>query len=448
MADQVKVFKSGTLTGADLTNSNEQVLVQTTATTKAVVKDIVVSSEDLLLADGTEATVELYNDNVKVANFGSVTGSEIIDTNSKLYYKMSPTPAVSGSFGYSASPAPISLINTTNNIYYIASSPTLIKSSVTPNYPLVSDASIIKTHFDPSFTDFTTSGSNSVTVPNMSTPTFYYTNITGNRAYYYYWDGNSTTNLRTATAINGIASGSWINVDSSSYAGWTFDLKNDVLVSSPSNTVKMVDAETNTVTTKTMSAWPGSSSYTSNAACNGYLFSSRSSSYTSQIYLTPIDTTTTGGRIMYLPASYTSGSYLSFAACYNPTEDKYYFTIGTGGGNGQLYSATGAQVSSTSNITASYHGYFDSFVPFTVASNRFISGDSDGHFFVMTNGVNHKVKMEANVATVVKSFSQSSQSNSGWFERIPTAASSASATTTDMDLDITCKVSGVEITGV
>lgn len=452
MADQVKVFKSGTVTAADLTNNNELVLLQTDATTKAVVKDVLVTSAAPLLSDGTtSATVELYNDTIKLEDFSTVTGSEVIDTNSKLYYKITPTPTVSGDLGYSTAGTTTSLINTTTNVYFTKVSPSVLKGEVTSNYPLTSDTNLIVNNFDPSFTAFTTTGSDSNIVNSMNTPVFYFSSLDGNTAYYYYWDGNSTTALFKATATNGIATGSWAYARSAeSYAGWTIDLKNNVLVSSPNTFVRMIDPETGTETSKSMSSWPASSSYHVCAACNGYLFSTRSSSYTTQLYLTPIDTTTTVGRTISLPSAYTISSFTSFAACYNPSEDKYYLLIGTAPSNMRLYTATGTQVSSTSNFTAVYVGETQALgtFSFTMDSNRFIVGDSEGHFYLMGGGSNYKVYMNNNTATNVKNFNKTSVARSGWYEKQPASTSTTAAALDDLVIDITCKVSGVEITGV
>lgn len=452
MADQLKVFKSGTVTAADLTNNNELVLLQTDATTKAVVKDVLVTSAAPLLSDGTtSATVELYNDTIKLANLNTATGSEVIDTNSKLYYKLTPTPTVSGSIEYSTGKSTTSLIVANNNVYYTGISPVVNTDGIISNYKPASDASIIVNHFDPSFTGFTTTGGATNTVNTMSGPAWYYPSENGNTAWHYYWDGNSTTHLRKATATDGIATSSFANVYTYGYAGWTFDLKNNVLVGSPSATVYMVNPETSVSTNKVMtSTWPDSSSYSSNAACNNYLFSSRSNSHTGHIYFTPLDTTSTTGKFMYLPQSYTSGEYLSFAVCYNPTENKYYLLIGTAHSNMRLYTATGTEVSSGSNINAGNLGTIQSLntFPFVVDSNRFISGDSDGNFYLMSNGTNYKVYMSNNTGTVVSSFVQSSYLGSGWFNKQPAPTSTAAASLTDMNLDITCKVSGVEITGI
>ncbi len=452
MADQVKVFKSGTLTGADITNSNEIALVQTSPTTKAVVKDIVLTSTAPLLSDGeTPATIALYNDDVKLADFDSVTGSEIIDTSSKLYYKITPTPTISGNLGYSTGATTTSLINTSSNVYFTKVSPALLTGEVTSNYPLTSDANLIVNNFDPSFTAFTTSGSDSNTVNSMSTPVFYYGSLNGNTAYYYRWDGNSTAYLYKTTATNGVATGAWEYAYSpESYAAWTADLKNNVIIASPSNAVRMIDVETGTATSKTMTNWPTASSYSVNAACNNYLFSVRSASYTTTIHLTPIDTTTTAGRQISLPDGFTIGGYTSFAACYNPTEDKYYLLIGTAPSNMRLYTATGTQVSSTSNFTAVSVGQTQALgtFGFTMDANRFIIGDSEGHFYLMSSGINYKVYMNNNTATNVKNFNQTSAPYSGWFEKSPAATSTATAALEDLAIDITCKVSGVEITGV
>jgi hypothetical protein len=451
MADQVKVFKSGTVTAADLVNSNELVLLQTDATTKAVVKDVLVTSTAPLLSDGsTKATVELYNDTVKLADLNTATGSEVIDTNSKLYYKLTPTPTVSGSFGYATASTNTSLVNSTTNVYYTGVSPYLNKDDAVSNYGLASDATIIRTHFDPSFTNITTSGGTSNTVATMTQPAFYYPSQDGNTAYYYFWDGNSNTYLYKTTATDGITTSNWSNFQNDVYAGWTFDIKNNVLAASPSSFIYMVNPETGVTTTKSMSSWPSSSSYTSNAACNNYFFSSRSSSYTSVIHYTPLDTTTTAGRQLQLPQTYTSGGHMSFAACYNPTEDKYYFLIGTAHSNMQIYTATGAQISSNTNFSVIHLGSVQglNIFPFTIDSNRFICGDSDGNFYLMSGGTNYKVYMNNNTATVLKSFIQTSYYISGWFEKAPTATSTAAASLTDINLDITCKVSGVEITGV
>lgn len=452
MADQVKVFKSGTVTAADLTNNNELVLLQTDATTKAVVKDVLVKSAAPLLSDGTtSATVELYNDTIKLADLNTATGSEVIDTNSKLYYKLTPTPTASGTIGYSTETSTTSLIVATNNVYYTGISPVVNTDGIISNYKAASDASIIVNHFDPSFTGFTITGGTTNAIATMSQPAWYYPSEDGNTAWHYYWDGNSATYLRKATATDGIATSGFSNVYTYGYAGWTFDLKNNVLVGAPSTGIYMVNPETSVLTSKNMvGTWPSSSSYTSNAVCNNYLFSSRSSSHTSHIYFTPLDTTTVTGKFIYLYSAYTSGSYTSFAVCYNPTEDKYYLLIGTTNGNMRLYTATGTEINSGANINAGNLGAIQSLntFPFVVDSNRFISGDSEGNFYLMSGGTNYKVYMSNNTGTVVRSFVQASHSNSGWFDKQPAPTSTATATLGDINLDITCKVSGVEITGV
>ena len=471
MADNLKVFKDGIIDGSSIQNNNEIVLIDNDSTTQAVVKDVVVkSSVTPTLASGDPATVELYAGETKLGDYKSLTGSAIIDTNEKLYYKLTPTPVVSGNYEFRSTGNKVrAWINGTSNIALNAVSPSLTKPNLNYDHTF-SDADIIRNRFDATFTDLTSTGSDSLSVPSMNNPVFYYASPDLSRVWYFYYDGNSTTYLYSAPSSDnsGVPTSSWRSEPNSSYAYAAFDLNNNkISMNGNNNTLYVFDATTTSLIVSQPISFNSASTYSSSAACNNKFFWHRSSGVSSIRYV-DVNDVIAGSyvtRSISFPTNIPSGNYQKFAVTYNPSEDRYYFIIGYGSSNNEYFYFTinGSIINSNSNVTVNpvYSSDITEKLPNGWNSSNFIIGDSYGHIFVR-NGQNtawDKVKFSGGTGTsantdgsgtVVTSYEDSSVSTiSGWYEaENGTVDQTSPVTINDLKTSVKVRVSGIEITGV
>lgn len=458
MADQVKVFKSGELAASDLTNSNEYVLVQTNSTTKAVVKDIVVDATVApTLSDSSAAGVALYSDSVNLGGYATLTGSEIIDVNSKLYYKLTPTPTLgAGNFSYTTDGTTLNFIASTTVVGALTTTPSF-NNSATSNYTFKSNKELITSKFDSSFTDFATTGTTAGSVSSMTQPWFYYSGPGRTYAWYFKYDGNSSTWLYYATCnADGVATSGWSTRYTNAYSNAAIDLKGKTISSYNGSTLRTWDTDTagEIINKSVNSVFGGVSSYSCSAACNQMFFCYTQIGADGIRYTTTNTASTTAAKLSF-PSGGTPNydSHMTFGACYNPSEDKYYFLMGGNNTNMKVYTMAGATVSAISAGTLTYLGLATTVFGFPVEGSQ-ITGDHFGNMFAYSEGKRYILSFANNTATRTEQtttggiYQTAANKYSGWLLDLPTFTNTSAASLEDIQASVKCKVSGVEITGV
>ena len=257
-------------------------LVQTTATTQAVIKDIETDSAvtpTLVNGDNPVFTLK-YNDvTLKSGDLESLTGSEIIDVNSKLYYEISPVPTISGSLRYSAGSTRYSYPTNSSSAYvYNKQAPTL--EFPTSNYTFTkSRTQLIQDNFDSNYNP-----ANDVAIDVASSfnsginqPVWLYYSASGSVAWYFRYDGNSTTigYYGNVSDVNTGQVNSWSQAWGGAYEYGTFDPVNNWIAKAESSQVKFYNADSassNVITQGYFYSHPGTSTYSQSAAVNDYIF--------------------------------------------------------------------------------------------------------------------------------------------------------------------------------
>ena len=467
MADNLKVFQNGAV---PITNTDEAVLVQTTATTQAVIKDIEPDPNVTpTLVNGDDPVFTLkYNDvTLKSGDLESLTGSEIVDVSSKLYYEVSPSPTITGSLRYSAGSTRYSYPTSNNGGYvYNKIAPTL--ELPTSNYTFAKTRTeLITDNFDSNYdpandTAIDVEGTLSAGYTG-SQPGWLYYSASGSVAWMQRYDGNSTTEVYYAnvTDVNTGQLSSWTNLWTNSYAYGTFDPVNNWIGKVEGSQAKFYNANSassSIVTQATFYNHPGTSTYTQSAAVNDYLWSWPYSGHQYIYYMNK--TTQASGRI-YLPASINATSFQTMAAVYEPNLSRYSIFLGynnsmrwfyvpesslTANGDFQATTAEG----STENLFSSQGGD-------DMRSNSRLFGDNQGNLYWQGSS-DSKPKIVSIDSSIPARFTLVSDGsdkptmfqNAGWVTSSP---ASGTFSTANLGVDATSaapnvKVSGIEITGV
>ena len=265
MAEALKVFTSGTLTGADAV-ADKITLVTTTGSTQAVIKDVIIgvanyTAESSLILDDVEVQATLV----------SADGSLIMDNSEVLKIKLPDSTA--GVFYSSYLTEPDTITSTTVAYTGPSTNDGTNKSTTTAFKALTAQAA-------------GTTSTTSWTVPTMSNPCWIV--IMPTWAYYFKHDGNSVTTLYRAT-VSGSTIGSWSTVNSSTYAYKCYDAENQKVYWTYEYNLYEHDCATNTTITKVTGGMEYTSTY-SVSCMLGDFFMFNPDSTTNEIQIVRIST--------------------------------------------------------------------------------------------------------------------------------------------------------------
>lgn len=449
MAERLKEFFNGTLTSADLVNGDEWVLIQNDATTQAVVKDVLVDSSVVPTdVSGNIVACDLMNGDFKIGEKVSMSGHEIVEKGQTLKYKL-PNEIKTDTLYYSPpAVARESIIQSTTKVYTkVLNNHVWIDKTGTFEFVPPLDADLVRKYFNSGF-----SGTANelvfdlypTAIPAMSEPAWFF--ATENYAYYFYYNGNDITYLYRAPVTGGVV-GSWVSVDTSIHAYKAYDIENNAVWWVYGDILYRHDCATGTTTnvgTFSGVAPANTSSYTCAGVANGLFVYVISSSYVSVFYYYDSNTNTFGRLVCSAGFGVSIDSGL--AVTYNPTEDRYYISVGHGS-NVYTYAINNGFVSgNTITLLLSAQSFWPNGRSSTCS---YIQGNAKGELFVR-NGLDNaeKLYLENNSATSVNVHTDKAMlGDSGWFETIG-APQTATALLEEYNINLKCKVSGVEITEV
>lgn len=409
MAEKLKEFVNTILTAADIVDGKLELLT-TTATTQAVVKDVTVDTS----VTNIKGTI-VVND-TSVATLTTVSGSEIIDVSSNVKAALDPVPV-----------APAK----SEKIMYSIKSTTLIKDMVAGDVQTAGNYDLlVPLDFDiKSFTDRTTA--------TMNNPCWFYKK--DNNVAYFYYDGNSTTNMYDGVVDGGGNVATWYAKDSTGYSYKTIDTEEDKIYYTHSGYVYSYDMVTGSTSTVSGSIFPGTSSYNKAAFCNGIFFTQPSSSYSDIYWYDTINDT--HGIITYSRAAHSSNGGL--AVTYNALEDTYYI-MWWGGGQTFISSMSSDFATVTEDIYDE-----DDFGTLPLDGYGYRHGDTQGNFYYLTHSTYipalAKVTSTTLTDTVIGSTAYGYAANAGIVAKDGTATQMSIS---DYDINLKVRVTGVEITGV
>ena len=419
MAEQLKVFANKEFTNADIRADGTIHLITNLDSEQAVVKSIEVDDNTLnnslkyrIENDGFTITEDLVN----------MEGYEIVDKGKALVLDTDVDYENNVILDYDYSEATKQtvyneqyyVINSTTNVRSYSAEATAICKSI--NHPLDSlylpysaaykNYLLLKSKYPYSASPvsseatITTTTAAAYTVPTMSQPVWF--RVVGNKAYYFQWDGNSTTVLYKAV-VTGTTVDSWSVVNTASYAFKTLDVENNAVYWVEGATLYKYDLVTQTQTTIGTTEAPGISTNSTATFSNGVFFYVVSSSYTTKVYY--YNTTTKSFGNINLSETMPISNYTSIAVAYNGTEDKWYINIGYSTSR-LVYTTTGAM---TGTKTATKIGT-QALLPFTLdGAQGIVMGDKTGHMlYKCTNATGGvvggwaSVKWANNTATLVR----------------------------------------------
>jgi hypothetical protein len=415
MGDKLKVFKDAVLTGADATGDLIS-LVTTGATDQAIVKDIQFGE----VSHGDTSNI-VIGDLLLASRLENMTGSEIMDNNEVLSIKL---------------PENVDSLKYLDTLVYPDISVSTTSAKIGKTGKIITN-SINSNNFTTSVESDGTGGDTPyapLAVTTMSTPKWLL--VKENYAYYFRYDGNSTTHLYRASIIDGVI-GSWVAVDQSSYAYKVYEPVANKVYWSHSGVFYQHDCATNITTNKNVSGIVNPSTYTKAGVLGDYFFLMPSNG-NSSFHILHIPTlkilsytgiseiaTSTGA----IAAVKTKTHYLIYVS-ENSVTTMYSKTIS------DFEKGTGAFTSTVFSSTNSKYG-----------DNSTFSGDSQGRLWYLD--VNRK-----------PCYAQVSESDTGLIANVidDTAVTSGvgllPGTFTEgnpvlpanLDINIKCRVSGIEVT--
>ena len=327
MAEKLKTFVDTTWTLSDVdTSTNKLTMFTNGATTQAVVKDVQVN-----VSKKIKGTMNIGNCVVS-DEITTLSGSAIVDKNEGMSIEI-PVP-----FGititrsaYDIYTANLQYATSTTNCTTVEKGITLVKvpQITTIDGTNLSESEIASTYssvlnidkFPNAVALPTVANKKSKIIATMSTPAFVYRH-SDNRMYYFYYDGNSTTQLLYSTNEGA----SWVALEQSSYAykcvnqngriswvsGTAYGFVNPGAIA-VSGTVQLSGRASISVAT---------SSYTHASECNGWHFWCPANSATTTLYGYNKD------KNIAVNITLNSAMQLSSAGglcvSYNATEGKYF----------------------------------------------------------------------------------------------------------------------------
>ena len=327
MAEKLKTFVDTTWTLSDVdTSTNKLTMFTNGATTQAVVKDVQVN-----VSKKIKGTMNIGNCVVS-DEIITLSGSAIVDKNEGMSIEI-PVP-----FGititrsaYDMGTANLHYATSTTNCTTVEKGITLVK---VPQITTITGTSLSESEIASTYSSVlnidkfpnavalpTVANKKSKSIATMSTPAFVYRH-SDNRMYYFYYDGDSTTQLLYSTNEGA----SWVALETSSYAYKCVNQNGRLSWVSGTAYGFVNPGEIAVSGTVQLSGRAGinraTSSYTHASECNGWHFWCPSSSYTTTLYgyhkdkNIAVNITLTGA----MQVSSRGGLCVS----YNATEGKYF----------------------------------------------------------------------------------------------------------------------------
>ena len=327
MAEKLKTFVDTTWTLSDVnTSTNKLTMFTNNATTQAVVKDVQVN-----VSKKIKGTMNIGNCVVS-DEIITLSGSAIVDKNEGMSIEI-PVP-----FGititrsaYDMYTANLHYATSTTNSTTVENGIRVVTSAQTTTIAgtNLSESEIASTYksvlnidkFPNAVALPTVANKKSKSIATMSTPAFVYRH-SDNRMYYFYYDGNSTTQLLYSTNEGA----SWIALDTSSYAYKCVNQNGRISWVSGTAYGFVNPGEIAVSGTVQLSGRAGinraTSSYTHASECNGWHFWCPNNSYTTTLYGYHKD------KNIAVNITLNSAMQLSSAGglcvSYNATEGKYF----------------------------------------------------------------------------------------------------------------------------
>ena len=327
MAEKLKTFVDTTWTLSDVdTSTNKLMMFTNDANTQAVVKDVQVN-----VSKKIKGTMNIGNCVVS-DEITTLSGSAIVDKNEGMSIEI-PVP-----FGITITRSAYDIY--TANLHYATSTTncTTVENGIrvvkVPQITTIAGTNLSESEIASTYSYVlnidkfpnavalpTVANKKSKSIATMSTPAFVYRH-SDNRMYYFYYDGNSTTQLLYSTNV----AVSWVALDTSSYAykcvnqngriswvaGTAYGFVNPGEIA-VSGTVQLSGRASISVAT---------SSYTHASECNGWHFWCPNNSYTTTLYGYNKD------KNIAVNITLNSAMQLSSAGglcvSYNATEGKYF----------------------------------------------------------------------------------------------------------------------------
>ena len=325
MAEKLKTFVDTTWTLSDVdTSTNKLTMFTNNATTQAVVKDVQVN-----VSKKIKGTMNIGNCVVS-DEITTLSGSAIVDKNEGMSIEI-PVP-----FGITITRSAYDIY--TANLQYATSTTnsTTVENGIrfvkVPQITTITGTNLSESEIASTYSSVlnidkfpgalpTVANKNSKSIATMSTPAFVYRH-SDNRMYYFYYDGNSTTQLLYSTNEGA----SWIALDTSSYA-YKCVAQNGRLSWVSGTAYGFVNPGEIAVSgTVQLSGRAGinraTSSYTHASECNGWHFWCPNNSYTTTLYGYNKD------KNIAVNITLNSAMQLSskggLCVSYNATEGKYF----------------------------------------------------------------------------------------------------------------------------
>jgi len=414
MGDKLKVFTDGVLTGADATGDLIP-LVTTGATDQAVIKDIQFSEvthvdSSIVLGAATLAT-----------SLTNMTGSEIVDNNETMHLKLPESVEGVNYLPYDI----LTCIQTTSSI---RKKGPFFKVNAQDTDSLIYTASTSRT--SPDIDEL-------ITVPSLSNSAIWFFKNT-NYAYYFYYDGNSSTYLYRAPVTSGVV-GTWGQMHTTGYNYACYNpLTQEIYVHEGSGLYKF-DALTNAG--KVLLAYsisPAPSSYAKTATLGDWVVSTPSGTNT-RLIDTSTGTVPTGvSRTLTNNVQVFANSGL----CLIKTATHYILATGNGTdihlrhmtiadfeGSGTALT-TGATLN---NVRKNNH-------------SPMIGDDQGNIYYTETSGKLAKASIEHDSSTLEPTIYDVVQLANSGFASPPAQIAGYPVPKADLNISIQCRVSGVEIT--
>jgi hypothetical protein len=434
---QPKVFFNGTLTAADLTGNDTWTLFTNDATTTSVIESVTIDETvGPFDASGVTATASFINDTIDIGKTVNLAGTEIAAPSTSLTIKLDTPFTPNNAKNYSGGVSEVMVVSST----LIAAKTNSESLSLTGGSygSSLTNAELIVKYFDATYDGVSVQTDGAFSVPSMAGPRWYYS--IGDRAYYFYCDGNSTTELLHATITNGTVA-TWGSASSSSYSYLALDLGSGKAYRANGGRIYERDLATNTETTIKSSGALTTSSYSTAGAANGVFFYVPSSSYTSQFNY--YDTNTSEYGYFSVPANFYLSSNSHLGVCYNPDENKFYLSVGFNTSS-YIYSVDWASKS------AVYLGRESTVYPDGITSTYVMLGNNSGEMFIKSSsGELQVIKFENDTATVTETVASIggyfTPYNAGaWYRAGMGTQQTANLAIEDHAINLKCKVSGTE----
>lgn len=421
MAEKLKEFANVTLTGADFTDS-EYTIISNNDFTQAVIKDMIIEPT----APMANSNVAVMNGASTIASGGSSTGFELISQGSSLKIKLDP--AMDGG------------ISQQYNISLLLSNSTYKKGVV-----IVPSGNSYAVSPTSSYKPSATSDAATTSTESFNNPSWFHINAAGDRAYYFYYDSNSTTHLYYGdrnTSTGNVTN--WNNWHSDSYRYAALDASEDkVYIHTTHWDVRTFDLATRTATS--ISAWNTGTgtagfvptTYAHSAAVNGIFFSQPSNSFTTSMFFYKFEE----NEAATLTGDFYAGGNGCLSVAFNPDEKRYYIITKTNTNTKLSYID---EVNLTGNCTATPAG--TNVINIQDAA-YYIGSTATGLFCWIDSDHNIRFgKAEKGGITTLDISIEGPVYNSC----TPSIRAGATSVVpvSELDIELKVKVSGVEITGV